>query len=30
MYFCLGFDSSGKPIVGYLGTNLEFGKQLDE
>lgn len=27
---CLDFDSSGKPVVGYLGTNLEFGKWLDE
>lgn len=27
---CLGFDSAGKPVVGYLGTNLEFGKWLDE
>jgi len=27
---CLDFDSSGNPVVGYLGTNLEFGKQLAE
>lgn len=30
---CLDFDSatSGQnPVVGYLGTNLEFGKALDE
>ena len=27
---CLDFDSSGIPVVGYLGTNLEFGKQLSE
>ena len=27
---CLDFDSAGKPVVGYLGTNLEFGKWLDE
>lgn len=27
---CLDFDSSGKPVVGYLATNLEFGKQLSE
>ena len=27
---CLDFDSSGNPVVGYLGTNLEFGKQLSE
>jgi len=26
----LDFNSSGKPIVGYLGTNLEFGNWLDE
>ncbi|OJF76449.1 MAG: hypothetical protein BKP49_07060 [Treponema sp. CETP13] len=26
----LGFDSKGKPVVGYLGTNIEFGKWLDE
>ena len=26
----LDFDSSGLPVVGYLGTNLEFGKQLGE
>ncbi len=27
---CLDFDSSGDPVVGYLATNLEFGKQLGE
>jgi hypothetical protein len=27
---CLGFDSSGIPVVGYLGTNIEFGKWLTE
>nr|MCR4580713.1 hypothetical protein [Treponema sp.] len=27
---CLDFDSSGNPVVGYLGTNLEFGKALTE
>lgn len=27
---CLDFDSDGRPVVGYLGTNLEFGKALDE
>ena len=27
---CLDFDRSGRPVVGYLGTNLEFGKWLDE
>jgi hypothetical protein len=27
---CLDFDSEGRPVVGYLGTNLEFGKWLDE
>jgi hypothetical protein len=27
---CLDFDSAGRPVVGYLGTNLEFGKALDE
>lgn len=26
----LGFDSSGTPVVGYLGTNIEFGKWLTE
>ncbi|MFW6364307.1 MAG: hypothetical protein ACOC0D_10720, partial [Spirochaeta sp.] len=26
----LEFDSSGVPVVGYLGTNLEFGKWLGE
>ncbi len=27
---CLDFDTKGIPVVGYLGTNLEFGKCLDE
>ena len=27
---CLDFDTKGIPVVGYLGTNLEFGKWLDE
>ena len=27
---CLDFDSTGTPVVGYLATNLEFGKQLGE
>ena len=27
---CLDFDSSGKPVVGYLGSNLEFGSWCDE
>ncbi len=27
---CLDFDSSGKLLVGYLGTNLGFGKQYSE
>lgn len=27
---CLDFDSAGRPVVGYLGTNLEFGKWVDE
>ena len=27
---CLDFDGSGNPVVGYLGTNLEFGKALGE
>ena len=26
----LDFDASGRPVVGYLGTNIEFGKALDE
>ncbi|MBR1614012.1 MAG: hypothetical protein IJ673_00890, partial [Treponema sp.] len=26
----LDFDSNGRPVVGYLGTNIEFGKALDE
>ena len=27
---CLDFDSNGLPVVGYLGTNLEFGKWFTE
>ncbi len=27
---CLDFDSNGLPVVGYLGTNLEFGKWFEE
>ena len=27
---CLDFDNAGTPVVGYLGTNLEFGKWLSE
>lgn len=27
---CLDFDSDGDPVVGYLATNIEFGKQLPE
>ena len=27
---CLDFDTAGRPVVGYLGTNLEFGKWVDE
>ena len=27
---CLDFDSAGNPVVGYLATNLEFGKQKPE
>ena len=26
----LDFDSAGNPVVGYLGTTLEFGKWLNE
>lgn len=26
----LDFDTSGTPVVGYLGTNIEFGKWLTE
>lgn len=26
----LDFDSNGLPVVGYLGTNLEFGKWMTE
>ena len=27
---CLDFDSAGLPVVGYLGSNIEFGKWLTE
>lgn len=27
---CLDFDSNGVPVVGYLGTNLEFGNWIGE
>ncbi len=27
---CLGFDSDGVPVIGYLGTYLEFGKEYPE
>lgn len=27
---CLDFDTAGRPVVGYLGSNLEFGKWVDE
>lgn len=27
---CLDFDSSGNPVIAYLGTNLEFGKWCSE
>ncbi|MCR5285736.1 MAG: hypothetical protein K6D95_09070 [Treponema sp.] len=27
---CLDFDSDGVPVIGYLGTNLEFGKWYTE
>ncbi len=27
---CLDFDSSGTPVVGYLGDYIEFGKWLSE
>ena len=27
---CLDFDSNGIPVVGYLATNLEFGKWIGE
>lgn len=27
---CLDFDSSGNPVVGYLGSNLEFGTWVSE
>ena len=26
----LGFDTSGRPVLGYLGENIEFGKWVDE
>ena len=26
----LGFDTNGRPVLGYLGDNIEFGKWLDE
>lgn len=26
----LGFDTAGTPVLGYLGTNLEFGKWIAE
>ena len=26
----LGFDTQGRPVLGYLGDNIEFGKWLDE
>ncbi|HPA11593.1 MAG TPA: hypothetical protein PLV73_12335, partial [Treponemataceae bacterium] len=26
----LDFDTSNRPVVGYLGTNLEFGTWVDE
>lgn len=26
----LDFDSMGRPVIGYLGTNLEYGKWLGE
>ncbi|MBO5236330.1 MAG: hypothetical protein J6B32_04390 [Spirochaetaceae bacterium] len=27
---CLDFNSEGKPVVGYLGSNLEFGTWVSE
>ena len=27
---CLDFDSAGKPVIGYLGSKIEFGKWRDE
>ena len=27
---CLGFDTSGIPVLGFCATNLEFGKQRSE
>ena len=27
---CLDFDSSGNPVVGYLGSNIEFGTWVSE
>ena len=29
-HVCLDFDSDGLPVVGYLGTYLEFGKEYPE
>ena len=26
----LGFDTQDRPVLGYLGSNIEFGKWLDE
>ena len=26
----LGFTDKGLPVVGYLGTNIEFGKWMTE
>ena len=26
----LGFDTAGRPVLGYLGSNIEFGKWLNE
>ena len=26
----LGFDTAGRPVLGYLGSYIEFGKWLDE
>ncbi|UTC64708.1 hypothetical protein E4O00_00175 [Treponema sp. OMZ 788] len=26
----LGFDTAGRPVLGYLGGNIEFGSWLDE
>ncbi|WP_296332726.1 hypothetical protein [uncultured Treponema sp.] len=27
---CLDFDNANRHVVGYLGTNLEFDKWLNE